>query len=102
MTIIETVRYKVKDGVTRDQALAAWEDSQSFALAQKGFVRRKLAVADGGEFLDHVEWASMDDAKAAAANFDPGKYPELSGLVQVLDESSMVMTHFEVLGEFET
>lgn len=101
MTIIETVRYKVKDGVSRDQALEAWEDSQSFALSQKGFIRRKLAVTENGEFIDHVEWASMEDAKAAAANFDPSKHPELLGLVQVLDESSMVMTHYEILGEFE-
>ncbi|MFY0594986.1 MAG: hypothetical protein JXQ85_01015 [Cognatishimia sp.] len=99
MSVIETVRYRLKEGATATEALAAWEESQSFARAQKGFLGRKLAVTSEGDFLDHVEWASMTDAKAAAANFDPGKYPELLGLVQVLDESSMVMTHYEVLGE---
>ncbi|UZD90589.1 antibiotic biosynthesis monooxygenase family protein [Cognatishimia activa] len=98
MSVIETVRYRLKEGATTEAAVAAWEESQSFARAQKGFLARKIAVTDEGEFLDHVEWASMDDAKAAASNFDPGKYPELLGLVKVLDESSMVMTHYTVMG----
>lgn len=99
MSVIETVRYRLKEGATLAEALAAWEESQSFARAQKGFLARKLAVTAEGEFLDHVEWASMEDAKTAAANFDPSKYPELLGLVKVLDESSMTMTHYKVLGE---
>lgn len=98
MSVIETVRYRLKKGTTTEEALAAWEESQSFARAQNGFLGRKIAVTEEGEFLDHVEWVSMDDAKAAATNFDPGKYPELLGLVKVLDESSMVMTHYVVLG----
>ena len=99
MSVIETVRYRLKDGATTEEAVAAWEESQSFARAQKGFLSRKIAVTAEGEFLDHVEWASMDDAKAASANFDPGKYPELLGLMKVLDESSMTMTHYEVMGD---
>ncbi|SHG92768.1 antibiotic biosynthesis monooxygenase family protein [Cognatishimia maritima] len=99
MSVIETVRYRLKDGATQKDALAAWEESQSFARAQNGFLGRKLAVTAEGDFLDHVEWASIEDAKSAAANFDPSKFPELLGLMKVLDESSMTMTHYEVLGE---
>lgn len=98
MSVIETVRYRLKEGVTIEQAVKAWEDSQSFARAQPGFLSRKIAVTEEGEMLDHVEWATMEDAKAVAAAFDPGKYPELLGLVQALDESSMVMTHYTVMG----
>lgn len=98
MSVIETVRYRLRNGATTEEAVAAWKESQSFARAQKGFLNRQIAVTENGEFLDHVEWASMEDAKAASTNFDPGKYPELLGLVKVLDESSMVMTHYEVLG----
>lgn len=98
MSVIETVRYQLKDGATTEEAVAAWQGSHEFAQAQKGFLSRKIARTSDGEFLDHVEWASMEDAKAAAANFDPTKHPELLGLVQVLDESSMTMTHYELLG----
>lgn len=101
MSVIETVRYRLKEGATTEEAVAAWEESQSFARAQKGFLGRKIAVTDKGDFLDHVEWASMDDAKAAASNFDPGKYPELLGLMKVLDETTMVMTHYTVMGSTE-
>lgn len=101
MPVIETVRYRLKEGISTDQAVSAWEESQSFAKAQKGFLGRKIAVNEEGEFLDLVEWVSMADAKAASANFDPGKFPELLGLVQALDESSMVMTHYTVTGSTE-
>ena len=96
MPVLETVRYRIKPGITQEAAVQAWQDSQSFARAQRGFLSRKLAVTDDGEFLDLVEWQSMADAKAAAENFNPGKFPELLGLVEVLDESTMVMTHYEV------
>lgn len=101
MSVIETVRYRLKDGATTEEALTAWQDSQSFARAQPGFLGRTLAMTAEGEFLDQVQWASMEEAKAASANFDPAQYPELLGLVQVLDESSMVMTHYTVLGTAE-
>ena len=98
MSVIETVRYRVKAGVTKEEALAAWQASQPFARAQEGFLSRRLAVTGDGEFLDLVEWETMDAAQKAAANFDPGKHPELLALVQVLDESTMVMSHYEELG----
>ena len=96
MPVLETVRYRIKPGITQEAAVQAWQDSQSFARAQRGFLSRKLAVTDDGEFLDLVEWQSMKDAKAAAENFNPAKFPELLGLMEVLDESTMVMTHYEV------
>lgn len=96
MPVLETVRYRTKPGVAPEAAVKAWRDSQSFAKAQPGFLSRKIAVTEDGEFLDLVEWRSMADAKAAAENFNPVKFPELMGLVEVLDESTMVMTHYEV------
>ncbi|GAA6208883.1 hypothetical protein NBRC116601_21760 [Cognatishimia sp. WU-CL00825] len=98
MSVIETVRYRLKDGATTDEAVAAWHASQSFARAQAGFLSRKIAVTEDGDFLDHVEWENMQAAKAAAASFDPAKYPELLGLMKVLDETSMSMTYYTVMG----
>ena len=96
MPVLETVRYRTKPGVAVEAAVAAWHNSQSFATAQPGFLSRKIAVTEDGEFLDLVEWQSMAHAKKAAENFNPAKFPELLGLVEVLDESTMVMTHYEV------
>ena len=33
MSVIETVRYRLKKGTTTEEALAAWEESQSFISA---------------------------------------------------------------------
>lgn len=99
MPVLETVRYRLKPGISTDAAVKAWQDSQSFAHAQPGFLSRKIAVTSDGEFLDLVEWQSMAHAKAAAEQFNPAAFPELLGLVEVLDESTMVMTHYEVQAE---
>ncbi|WP_370228575.1 antibiotic biosynthesis monooxygenase [Cognatishimia sp.] len=96
MPVLETVRYRTKPGIAPERAVQAWQKSQSFAKAQPGFLSRKIAVTEDGEFLDLVEWQCMADAKAAAENFNPAKFPDLMELVDVLDESTMVMTHYDV------
>ncbi len=97
MSVIETVRYQLKDGATKEdqvfKAIGQTLDGDDLPKLEG----RKIAVTDSGEFLDFVEWVSMEDAKAASANFDPAKYPELLGLVKVLDETSMVMSHYTVM-----
>lgn len=98
MPVLETVRYRLKEGATQQEAIKAWQDSQAWALEQPGFLSRKLAVTEDGEMLDHVEWQDMATAKAAFANFNP-ELPALQGLLVVLEESSMVMNHYEVLAE---
>lgn len=98
MSVIETVRYRLKANATPQQAIAAWEKSQNFATVQPGFLSRKLAVTQEGDWLDHVEWVDMTSAKAASASFDPAKHPELLDLMAVLDETSMTMTHYTIQG----
>ncbi len=98
MSVIEIVRYRLKTEATPDQAVAAWEKSQSFAKAQPGFVGRRIATTADGEWIDEVEWESLEDAHAAASAFNPDTYPELMDLMAVLDQSSMSMTHYTIKG----
>ncbi|WP_412552800.1 antibiotic biosynthesis monooxygenase family protein [Shimia sp. MIT1388] len=98
MSVIEIVRYRLKTEATPDQAVAAWEKSQSFAKAQPGFIGRRIATTIDGEWIDEVEWESLEDAHAAASAFNPETYPELMDLLAVLDQSSMSMTHYTVQG----
>ncbi len=98
MSVLEIVRYRVKDGVTPDQALAAWHKSQSFATAQPGFVSRKLAHTEDGTFADIVEWKDMASALAVLEEFKVDKHPQLADLVAVLDESTIEIQHFTVTG----
>lgn len=94
MSVTEIVRYRLKSGATKEQAVAAWEKSQSFAKAQTGFLGRRIAVTEEGDWIDEVEWASMEDATMAGQAFNPANYPELLDLVAVLDTTSM--THYTV------
>ncbi|MBO9476234.1 hypothetical protein J7382_01685 [Shimia sp. R11_0] len=98
MSVIEIVRFRLNAGVTSTQATAAWEKSQSFVQSQPGFLRRRLATTSDGEWLDEVEWESLDHAHAASAAFDPEAHPELMDLVAILDQTSMTMTHYTIQG----
>ncbi len=98
MSVIEIVRYRIKSTATPEQAVAAWEKSQGFAKDQKGFLGRRIATTEEGEWIDEVEWASMEDAKAAAKAFNPENHPELMDLMAVLDETSISMTHYTIQG----
>ncbi len=98
MSVIEIVRYRLTATAKPEQAVAAWEKSQSFAKAQPGFVRRRIATTAEGEWIDEVEWETLEHAHAAAAAFDPETYPELMDLMAVLDQSSMSMTHYTIKG----
>ncbi|NKW91546.1 hypothetical protein HGD87_03300 [Rhodobacteraceae bacterium R_SAG9] len=98
MSVIEIVRYRLKAEATSNQAVAAWEKSQSFAKAQPGFIGRRIATTTDGEWIDEVEWESLEDAHAAASAFSPETYPELMDLMAVLDQSSMSMTHYTIKG----
>ncbi|SFK90288.1 antibiotic biosynthesis monooxygenase family protein [Shimia haliotis] len=98
MSVLEIVRYRVKEGVTPEAALSAWEKSQSFANQQAGFVSRKLAHTKDGTFADVTEWASMEAAMKVMEEFKVDKYPELADLVAVLDQDSVEIQHFTITG----
>ncbi len=98
MSVLEIVRYRVKEGITPEAALAAWEKSQSFANKQAGFVSRKLAHTEEGIFADVTEWASMEAAMKVMEEFKVDKYPELADLISILDQDSIEIQHFTVTG----
>ncbi len=98
MSVIEIVHYRLKAGATPEQAVAAWEKSQSFARDQDGFLARRIAVTEEGDWVDEVEWATLANAKAAASAFNPEEYPELLDLMAVLDETSLTMASYTIKG----
>ena len=66
--VIETVLFKLEDGVTKEEFIAAAEKMRPFVEAQSGFVHRRLSCTEDGTWIKHIEWTSMEDAKKAAAN----------------------------------
>jgi hypothetical protein len=67
--VIEWAPFKIRDGVTESQLLAASDLLQNeFVTRQNGFIRRELVKGENNQWVDIVYWASMADAKQAEQN----------------------------------
>lgn len=65
-TVIETVTFRIKDGITQEQLVEAAKGLNNFLDNQPGFVMRHLSCAEDGLWIEHIEWKTMEEAKAAA------------------------------------
>ena len=92
--VIELVTFKTREGVQESDFARAAESADKFLLTCKGFRQRRLANRNGCEWLDYVEWDSMQDALDAANAF--GKVPETSEFNAAIDPGSVIMRHFEI------
>jgi len=88
---IEIVTFKLTEGTNEATFLKASEIVTKFAKSCDGFVKRQLSKADDGSWMDYVEWATLEDAKAAAAKF--GQQSELGPFMAYLDGSSINLKH---------
>jgi len=89
--VIETVTFKLNEGVEPAAFVAAAKGMGDWIQAQPGFVRRRLSCAEDGTWVEHVEWADMDAAMAAAALI--GKEPSNASFLQAIDGPSVKMMH---------
>lgn len=94
--VTETVMFRLNDGVTETDFLAAAQTVMAFVEAQTGFVRRRLSCTEDGTWIDTIEWASMTDAKRAAAEI--GKADAASGFLTAIDGPSVKLMHSEIKG----
>lgn len=89
--VIETVTFKLTDGMSRERFLQAANGASAFVVAQPGFVRRRLSSADDGTWIEHIEWANLEDAMAAASAI--GKDERARAFVSAIDGPSVAMGH---------
>ncbi len=89
--VVETVIFKLEDGVSKQDFLIAAEKINDFVQASPGFIRRRLSAAEDGTWIEHVEWESMDQAKAAAAAFHSD--PDCAAVGKSILGSSVQMIH---------
>jgi hypothetical protein len=93
--IIEIVSFKLAKGADEAAFAESLEATNIFLKAQTGFVARRLSRNEQGTYFDHVEWATLDNAKAAMDS--SMKQPELMPFLQMIDPSSMSMHHNALL-----
>jgi hypothetical protein len=92
--VMETVTFKLKEGVSREAFTAAAENMNAFVIAQPGFVSRRLSCTADGEWIEQVQWSDMASAKKAAAAIGTveGNRPFLSAI----DGPTVQMRHSEL------
>lgn len=89
--VIETVTFRLTDGVSEEQFLEAAEQATAFMTARPGFLRRRLSCEDNGTWIEHVEWANMENAKAAAAEIGGNKHAQ--AFLRAIDGPSVKISH---------
>jgi len=89
--VIEIVNFRLASGVSAAAFLAEVPASDSFIKAQPGFVARRLSEGSDGRWLEHIEWRSMEEAKAASEAIM--QEASLAGFMQSFDMESVEMRH---------
>ena len=92
--VMETVTFKLNDGVDRGDFAAAARRMSDWITAQPGFVARRLSVAEDGTWVEQVEWADMASAKAAASAI--GTEPANADFLRAIDGPSARMRHSDL------
>jgi hypothetical protein len=89
--VVEIVSFKLGAGVTEEAFLKAGKAAEDFMKSRNGFVSRRLSRREDGSYVDHVTWASMEDAKQA---MDASmKEASLAPFMQAIDLTSMTIEH---------
>lgn len=92
--VIETVTFKLNNGVSRRDFAMAAETMNSYVTGCAGFLSRRLSCAEDGTWIEHIEWADMATARAAAAGL--GKEPGNAVFLGAIDGSSVTIMHSEL------
>lgn len=96
MSVLETVTFKLQDGVSdADFAAVTATLERDFMQNLSGYRSRTTARTAEGEWLVIVEWASSEDADAGAAAF-PGSEQGQAYLGK-LDPATLAFSRYEVL-----
>lgn len=89
--MIETVTFRLMADDSEEEFLDAAHRATEFITACPGFLRRRLSCQEDGVWIEHVEWASRADAKAAAAGI--GRDERARAFVRAIDGPSVKLSH---------
>ena len=92
--VIETVTFRLADGTDPRRFTDDAESASAWIAKRSGFVSRCPSSSDDGLWIEHIEWATMDDARAAAAAI--GTAEEMKPFIAGIDGPSVTMHHTRV------
>jgi len=92
--VIELVLLRVRHSVSDEAFLAAAASANDVLTRCRGFLRRRLAKEEHGQWVDYVEWETLPDALAAAEAFsaDAAAQP----FNAAIEPGSVTMRHCEL------
>lgn len=89
--VIEIVQFRLAEGVSRDDFIAAAAATMPVLCATEGFIGRTLSEGEDGAWTDHVKWTSSDMAQAAMAGSMENE--ALLPFIMSIDPNSMALTY---------
>ena len=92
--VIETVTFKLNDGVSREDFIVAAKEMSPWVESRLGFLHRRLSCTEDGTWVEQIEWADMDAAKAAAAAAPSA--PENAGFMSAINGPTVQLMHSEL------
>ena len=92
--VIETVTFKLNDGVSREDFIAAAKEMSPWVESRPGFLHRRLSCTEDGTWVEQIEWADMDAAKAAAAAAPSAL--ENAGFMSAINGPTVQLMHSEL------
>jgi len=92
--VIETVTFKLNDGASRADFIAAAEQMNTWVKERPGFLQRRLSRTEDGTWIEQIEWADLASAKAAAA--EVGKAPANASAMSAINGPTVQLMHSEL------
>lgn len=89
--IIETVTFRLEDGVSKQRFLETVAASTEFIKSRPGFIARRLSCGKDGTWVEHIEWATLEAAQSAAAALP--KTESVRPFLDCINGPSAVMRH---------
>jgi len=93
--VIEAVSYKLNANVSDADFLKASKAFDAFVENCDGFIRRRLSKGEDGQWLDHLEWASMEQVRKADKAFRSNQ--GLAPFIAMIDMDTMKMRHEQLM-----
>lgn len=97
--VAEIVTYRLNAGVDEAAFMDLIDRSHDFASSCSGFIARHVSKGEDGRWMDHVLWASMEEAQAAAKAFPEQDFSPEFG--EALEGPSIEVRHEHVVWQSE-
>jgi hypothetical protein len=96
MSTIETIRFKLLDGITHEDFQRRNRTVETeYMQMRPGFKSRQTALSAEGEYLVQVHWATVEDADATIGAFFGA--PQTQDFLAAVDKSTVASGRYQLL-----